>query len=378
MRIAVFGAGYAGVPLVRKLEGALPPEDEIVVVDESDSHLVRHEVHRVIRRPGIADDITVPFEDLFDRAQHRRTSVTDVDPDAGTATMADGSTLSFDAGAICIGVETNFYDLPGVAEHATPMRDVAHAEQVRARFLDVMDGGQVLIGGAGLSGIQVAGELAALADEEGGGAEIRLLEQAETVAPGFPADIRGPLREELDAQDIVVGTGTPVERADDERVTMADGTDYEYDQFVWTGGIRGADPTGGTRPTVPATLRLADRTFALGDAARVIDADGQAAPATAHTAVRQAPVAAENIRRLLAHDRGGGGFEPRMERYGYDQLGWLVSVGNGAVAKVGPQVLRGRAAYAVKSSVGAGYLTSVGAVHNAVDLVREEFSLAVE
>jgi NADH dehydrogenase len=380
MRVAVFGAGYAGVPLIRELEQTLPPEDEIVVFDDSPVHVVRHEIHRVVRRPAIAEDIAVPFEDLFDRAEVRQERLADIDHEANEATLDDGTTVEYDAAAVCTGVETEFYDLPGVREHATPLRTIAHAERIREEFLPLAeaDEGEVIVGGAGLSGIQVAGELAALAREEGAeGVTIRLLEQADTVAPGFPTDIRGPLREELEARGVVVETGRTVTEADADTVSMADGTDHDYDQLVWTGGVRGTDVTDGERPVVRSTLQLGDRTFAVGDAARVIDEDGQAAPATAHTAVRQGPVAAENIARLLAHDRSGGdGFEPRLERYNYDQLGWLVSVGDGAVAKVGPTVLRGAAAYAVKSSVGAGYLTSVGAVTRAVDLVREEFGLA--
>lgn len=381
MRVAVFGAGYAGVPLVRTLESTLPPEDDIIVVDESDSHVVRHEVHRVIRRPSVADDISVPLEDLFDRAEHRQARVEHIDSENRVATLEGNEQLHYDAGAICLGVETEFYDLPGVREHATPLRTIAHSQQIRGDFLDMVDGGggEVVVGGAGLSGIQVAGEIAALADEQDASeaVTIRLVEQADTIAPSFPEDIKGPLREELETRGIVVETGVEVESADEATITMADGESYDYDQFVWTGGVRGTDSLEGNRPIVQSTLQLADRTFALGDAARVIDEDGQAAPATAHTAVRQAPVAAENIRKLLDHDRqGAGGFEPRLSRYQYDQLGWLVSVGNGAVAKVGPKVLRGSAAYAVKSSVGAGYLTSVGSVQKAVDLVREEFDLA--
>lgn len=379
MRVAVFGAGYAGVPLVRQLEQTLPPEDEIVVFDDSPVHVVRHEIHRVVRRPAIADDIAVPFEDLFDRAAIRRERLADIDHEAEEATLDDGTTVEYDAAAVCTGVETAFYDLPGVREHATPLRTIEHAERIREEFLPLAeaDEGEVVVGGAGLSGIQVAGELAALAREEGAeDVTIRLLEQADTVAPGFPTDIRGPLREELEARDIIVETGRTVTEADADTVSLADGTEHDYDQLVWTGGVRGTGVTDGERPVVRSTLRLGDRTFAVGDAARVIDEDGQAAPATAHTAVRQGPVAAENIARLLAHDRSGGdGFEPRLERYNYDQLGWLVSVGDGAVAKVGPTVLRGAAAYTVKSSVGAGYLTSVGAVTRAVDLVREEFGL---
>lgn len=379
MRVAVFGAGYAGVPLIRKLEQSLPPEDEIVVVDESDVHVVRHEVHRVIRRPSVAEDISVPFEELFDRAEHRKARVTDVDAETGEVTLDGDETLDYDAGAICLGVETEFFDLPGVREHATPLRRIDHAEQIRAEFLDVIEtGGEVVVGGAGLSGIQVIGELAALArEEDAADVTLRLLEQADTIAPSFPTDIRGPLREELETRGVIVQTGKQVERADDRTIEMTDGTEYDYDQFVWTGGIRGTDSMRGDRPTVRATLQLTDRTFALGDAARVVDVDGEAAPATAHTAVRQAPVAAENIATLLDYDRAGtDGFEPRLSRYNYDQLGWLVSVGDGAVAKVGPTVLRGGAAYAVKSSVGAGYLTSVGAVRNAVELAREELDLA--
>ncbi|MUV90964.1 NADH dehydrogenase FAD-containing subunit [Halapricum sp. CBA1109] len=380
MRVAVFGAGYAGVPLVRQLEQTLPPGDEIVVFDDSPVHVVRHEIHRVVRRPAIAEDIAVPFTDLFDRAEVRQERLADIDHEAEEATLDDGTTVEYDAAAVCTGVETEFYGLPGVREHATPLRTIAHAERIREEFLPLAeaDEGEVIVGGAGLSGIQVAGELAALAREEGAeGVTIRLLEQADTVAPGFPTDIQGPLREELEARDVVVETGRTVTEADADTVSLADGTEHDYDQLVWTGGVRGTDVTDGERPVVRSTLQLGDRTFAVGDAARVIDEDGQAAPATAHTAVRQGPVAAENIARLLAHDRSGGdGFEPRLERYNYDQLGWLVSVGDGAVAKVGPTVLRGAAAYAVKSSVGAGYLTSVGAVTRAVDLVREEFGLA--
>mgnify|MGYP000507149953 CR=1 FL=1 len=378
MRVAVFGGGYAGLPLVRALERTLPEGDEIVLVDASPTHTVRHEVHRVIRRPSLSDDISIPFDELLDRAEHRQRRVDKIDIDDRTATFADGETMEFDAGAVCLGVETNFHDLPGVREHATPLRTIDHAEQIHEAFHDrVSDGGHVVVGGAGLSGIQVAGELRALADEQTDDVNVTLLEQAATIVPSFPDDIRAALGDELDAQGIDVRTNATVERADDSTIKLADSGSVDYDQFVWTGGIRSTDAVGADRPTVQSTLRLTDRVFALGDAARVVDVDGRGAPATAHTAVRQAPVAAENISRLLDYDRtGDGGFEPRLERYDYDQLGWLVSVGDGAVAKVGPQVLRGTAAVAVKRSVGVGYLTAVGSVTRAVDLVREEFDLS--
>ena len=372
MHVAVLGAGYAGISLTRKLETALPPEDDITLVDERDTHLVQHLVHRVVSHPSLAADLQLPVTDLLDRATFRQSEVTDFDADTGTVELADGS-LSADYLAVCFGAQTAFYDLPGVRDHATPLKRVEHADRIRADFEPIQDsGGSVVVGGAGLSGIQIAGELAAMAEDAPGDVEINLVERLDTVAPNFPAAFQRAVDEELRDRGVVVHTGRAVESADDDSLSFADGDELEYDQFVWTGGLAGQDAVGGDRPAVRADLRLGDRAFVAGDAARVVDSDGQPVPASAQTAVRQADVAATNIGKLLGHERTGDGFAPRLDRYRYTELGWLVSVGDGAVAQVGGQIVRGPAAKALKTTVGAGYLTSVGAIENASQYVREK------
>ena len=455
MRIAVLGAGYAGLTLARRLERTLSADHEIVVVNDSPTHLVQHEIHRAIRRPAIAEDIVVPLTDVLDRAAIRVARVERVDPEskrvhltdlpstglsdgnrtaraydgsdrtdstgtertggesagtaieiesendgeAGTTGTDDGdadvvsdasnattddsdrgigadgheSVLDYDLCAVCLGAETDFGDVPGVVEHATPLKRLEDAERVREEFLSMLpEGGRVVVCGAGLSGVQAAGELAALAREEGAGdaVEIVLTEALGRVAPAFPAEFSRAVREELEDRNVRVRTNAPVERATDDGVTI-DGEELSADQLLWTGGIRGPAALDGERPIVKGTLQLDEGTFAVGDAARAVDANGEAVPASAQSAVRAARAAAENIATIAEHgDRGG--FRPRLSPFEFDSPGWLVSVGDGAVAQVGPTVLRGRAARALKTSVGAGYLTSVGAITNAVDLAREE------
>jgi NADH dehydrogenase len=417
MRVVVLGAGYAGLSLARRLEKALPSDTELVVVDESGDHLVQHEVHRVIRRPEVADVITAPLPDLLDRAtvlqgrverlDRDRRVVHLADPldhgaagdDAGAADPADtpahdGATdglrdgertagvgtddlpgrLEYDYAAVCLGARTAFYGLPGLEDHATPLKSVADALTIRERFLEVCaTGGTVVVGGAGLSGVQVAGELAALADEEGAteAVEIVVLEQVDEVAPAFPPAFQRAVAESLSDAGVDVRTGVTVERATAEAVETDAGT-VECDQLVWTGGITGSSAMDDDRPVVRSDLRLDDRTFALGDAARVVDADGEAVPASASAAIRMAKPAATNIARLIEHDRSGGGMRPRLEPYRFNVPGWIVSVGDDAVAQVGPKVVRGTAARAMKATVGAGHLTTVGAVRKAVDLVEAE------
>jgi NADH dehydrogenase len=285
--------------------------------------------------------------------------------------------LEYDVAAVCLGAETAFHDLPGVEEHATPLKRLPDAARIREEFLSLPAGGRVVVGGAGLSGVQVAGELAALARDQGGDPdagrpEILLLERFDNVAPAFPGNFQSAVREQLERRGVVVRTGATVERATADAVDLVDGR-VEYDQFVWTGGIRGPEALDGERPRVRSDLRLGDGTFAVGDAARVVDGDGESVPASAQAAIREARVVAENLVRLVDHDRGGDGlFEPRLDPFTFDSPGWLVSVGDGAVAQVGPTVLTGTAAKALKTTVGAGYLSSVGAVRNAAELVGEE------
>ena len=436
MRVLVLGAGYAGVALTRKLERTLDDEVDLVVVDDTGTHVVQHEVHRVIRKPRVADHITLDLHDLFDRAEVREGTVVDVDADANEVTLDDDTVLTYDVGAVCLGSETAYYDLPGVREHAIPCKRVSHAETIRDSVLEAIEsGGRAIVGGAGLSGVQVAGELAALRDahidaaptaddsepiqvsiddaadapedvepdepaaddhgtddttpddtvtdgvtSQGGAAddfEVTVLEMQPSVAPGFPENFQVAVHDALVDAGVDVRTNAVVAEATEDAVVLEDGTRVEYETFVWTGGIAGPEATDGDRVDARADLRAGGDTFVVGDAGRVVDADGEAVPASAQSAIREARVAAANVAALVEHRRTSepGDFEPRMKRFDFDSPGWLVSIGNGAVAQVGPTVVTGRTAVALKASVGAGYLSGIGELQNATDLVNDELDL---
>jgi len=375
MRVAIFGAGYAGLTMARRLDSSLPADAELVVVDESGAHLIQHELHRIVRRPSLADRLRLPLSDLLDGATIRAERVTDVDTDAGEATLAGGDRIEYDVGAVCLGARPEFYDLPGVEEHATPLKRLEHARTIRREFLSAPTDGRVVVGGAGLSGVQVAGELAALAREEDLSPTITLVEQAGSVAPGFAEPFQAAVGEALVERGVEVRTDTPIEGADAEAVELRGDRRIDYDQLVWTGGIRGPDPFGGDRPSVRSTLTLSDRTFVLGDAARVVDGDGQPVPATAQAAIRAGSVAAENVQRLVEHDDDAV-FDPRLDQFVFDPRAWLVSVGDEVIAKVGPKVLTGRPAKVLKTTTGARYMSSVGAAEDALDVVYEELGLS--
>lgn len=373
MDVAILGGGYAGVVLARRLERSLPRDVSIRLVDESGMHVIQHELHRLIRYPDLVDALAIPLEEMLDRPLITEDRVTGVDLDTRTFRTEDGEECRPAHLAVCLGARTADYGLPGVDRYGLPLKRIEHARAIRQQALELDEHDRVVIGGAGLSGVQVAGELAALRED----IEVVVLEQAVTIAPTFPRPFRRAVRERLVDAGIDVRTGTAIREATGTALRVAGDGRITYDCFVWTGGIAGVQAVG-RRPRVRADLRVADRTFVLGDAGRVVDDRGTEVPASAQTAIGQAHTAAENIDRLVRAARDDDRiFEPRLRRYVEDTPGWVVSIGDDAVAHVGGTVLTGPPAVSMKAAAGVRYLTSVGRVRESIDLLMEELDAGV-
>lgn len=87
--------------------------------------------------------------------------VTVLDPDARRATVADGSTVTFERCLLATGAELRRLTIPG-AEGALMLRTVADARRLRAAAMAAPQGAQVVVVGGGFIGLEVASALAGL------------------------------------------------------------------------------------------------------------------------------------------------------------------------------------------------------------------------
>ena len=70
------------------------------------------------------------------------------------------------------------------------------------------------------------------------------------------------------------------------------------------------------------------------------------------------------------------GFRPAYHRYRDQSDARIASVGDATVAQIGPVVVTGPPAKALKSVVGIRYLSAAGAIEEALSVLRGEFGLA--
>jgi NADH dehydrogenase len=336
--VAVLGAGYAGAGAIQRLEDELGSRADLVWISDTDYHLVLHEAHRAIKDPAVEQSITIPIDEIASRStEFVHDEVVGLDVDEQVVELAEHDPVEYDYVLVAIGSQTAFYGIPGLEEHSLTLKGLDDAleihDQVREAAEDATrsDPATVVIGGAGLSGIQSAGEVAEFRDEHRAPIDIYLVEALDEIFPPGSPDLQQALRKRLEARDVEILTGDPITEATDEQIEFDEGEPLEYDVLLWTGGITGQDALDGAalenehnRVNAEQTFETSDEhVFAIGDSA-IIEQNSDPAPPTAQAAWQAADVAGENIARAID--------DKPLKRWTHDDKGTVISIGEDAVA----------------------------------------------
>lgn len=384
-QVVILGAGYAGAGAVKQFQKANDGSAELTWISEHDYHLVLHESHRVIRDTSVASKITIPVDEIKSpETTFRKDRITGVDVDEQTVQCADSDSVEYDYLLVAMGSQTAFYGIEGLEEYAHTLKSLDDARQIHSDVADAAndatrsDPAQVVVGGAGLSGIQSAGEVAAYRDEHRAPVDVTLVEGLDEVLPGMDPELQGALRNRLEEAGVDIMCGEFVSRVDEDTIYIGGGEDEEpaeldYDVFLWTGGITGQDELAeaavdkddrSNRVYADRDFQTSnERVFAIGDSALIDQGPEEVAPPTAQAAWQAAEVAGENLARAV---RG-----QRLETWTHDDKGTLVSVGDDAVAH-GVDILPintfgGIGAETLKKLVAARWIADVSSIGRAID-----------
>lgn len=362
-RIVVLGAGYAGVRAVQEIWHGLD-RCEVTLVDRSRSHQILTEMYRVAagdERPTAAE---VPLARLLPR--HRHLSLLQGDVETidwrGREVRTSRGALSYDYLLLCLGATGQDADVPGLREHALTLRYLDSAVRVRRslRRLDQAGGGRVVVVGGGLTGVELAAEIAA---RRAAPLHLTIAQADPMLLPDEDPALAAYAEDALRRSGIELCLGERVRRILAHGVELHSGALLPADLVIWTGGVR-ANPVAASsglpvdrhgRLRVQGTLEAEGHPclFGAGDIAAVPGPGGRTLPATAQLAVQEGRQAAGNILRLL------DGREPRVLRPHI--LGVAASLGpRCGIARLGRFRLTGRPGWAVHELALLRYLYGLG------------------
>jgi NADH dehydrogenase len=285
----------------------------------------------------------------YDNVEVEVADVEGIDWESQTLALEFDRQVQFDYLVVAGGATTNYFNIPGMAEHAWPLYTLADASVLRRHLLadleqsvldhkrDPHESTIVVIGG-GPTGVEMAGALTSMAGDllhqDAQDLHVVLVEALPRLLNNFSAKSGERALKDLRRRGVDVRLGAMVASADDEGITFKDGTRIDAKTIVWAAGVKanalgerlGLEVARGGAIVVDTDLRTPghENVFAAGDGAFVKDAP---VPQLAPAAIQGGKHVAKQIERLI---KG----KP-TKRFRYRNKGIMAVIGRGnAVAEL--------------------------------------------
>jgi NADH dehydrogenase len=330
--IVIVGGGFAGTTLARALQRRLPAGHTVVMVSEESYTTFNPMLPEVVGAAIFPEQVVAPLRQVVDFSMGSRFlmgRVTGVDESAKRVTctsLAGIVEIPYAELVLAFGSRASIDLVPGMADHALPLKNIGDAMEIRNRVLRSLArmeietdparrrvlGNFVVIGG-GFSGVEVAGELVDCLKEivryyprvDPADVKVTVVHSGDALLPELPAPLGIAARRSLERRGVDIRLNGRAAEIDAGGIRLKGGETIAAGTVICTIGTR-ANPlaeaigvkTERGRIVAEPDLSLAGHAglWAAGDCAQVVNAqDGKVAPPTAQYAVREALHLAGNI-----------------------------------------------------------------------------------
>ena len=328
MRVVVVGGGFGGMTAAKAL--AKLPVD-VTLVDRHNFHTFSPLLYQVATSGLAPDDIAPNLRGIVQshgNIDARMAEVHGVDFDRHEVLVDPGHAIPYDVLILAAGTVSSDFGVPGVREHAIPLKTLDDAVRIRSTILrrfeaansdpKLLDDGELtfVVAGGGPTGVELCGALSELITQvlakdfkklDVGRARVVLVEMADRVLGTFSEASSEEARRELRRRGVDVELGRSIVSVDTNAVKLDDGTTIPTRTIVWAAGVKAnplADALGlpqtkrgeivvGDDLTVPGRPEI----FVIGDLAAARDRHGLPFPQLAPVAMQQARYVARVIDR---------------------------------------------------------------------------------
>ncbi|MEH7547533.1 MULTISPECIES: NAD(P)/FAD-dependent oxidoreductase [Bacillaceae] len=384
-KVVILGAGYGGLLAAINIRKFLNKDQaQVTVVNQYPTHQIITELHRLAAGSVAEQAVAMPLAKLFKGKdiELKIAKVESFSVDQKEVKLSDGSTLSYDALVVALGSKTAYFGIPGLEENSMVLKSAEdankiyqHIEERIAEYAKAKNEADatILIGGGGLTGVELVGEIAdimpKLARSYGvDPKEVKLLlvEAGPKILPVLPDPLIERATASLEARGVQFLTGLPVTNVEGNVIDLKDGQKITANTFVWTGGVQGNPLVGQSgldvdrgRATVNEYLQSTSHkdVFVVGDSAVVFGPEGRPFPPTAQIAWQMGEQTGYNVFAFLENKA--------FKEFSQVNSGTLASLGRkDAVATIGANSipLKGMPASLMKEASNVRYLSHIKAL----------------
>ncbi len=362
-KLLLIGGGHAQLFVLEALAHRKIVADDVVLVSSHSAQLYSGMVPGLIEGRYELDQLTFDLVGLARAAGAKflKDSATRIDAQARTVTLASGESLAYDVASIAIGGAPAAATIPGVAAHALFVKPIDRARALLPAIeLAASNAGpeplQVVVVGAGPTGIEIALALRARLDRLGANRAIITLVDSSNILLRQAGQAASDAAEAaLKRGEVTLRLSTGIEEVGPAHVRVSGGRVIPADLVIWCAGTEapallrdsGLPVEAHGYLTVQNTLAVPGATGLYGAGDAVSLQYSPRLPKSGVNAVRQGPVLAHNVGVAL----GTGPSKPAFFRPDTRALALLNTGDGAAIASWSGLAFTGRWAMALKDRI---------------------------
>ena len=356
----IIGGGFSGTVLAKKLESYLPDNWDIYLLSKTNFITYNPLLPEVIGASILPGHVQAPYRLMLKRTRIRMVTVDAIDYDRKIVHYHNDikDRLEFDHLVLAAGVQANMTMMPGLNEHALPLKTVGDALYIRNQVIERLEQATIhadlerrkqltsfIILGGGFSGVETAGELEDFINSaqryyknvERENCRIIIIHGTDRLLPELTEKLSKHTLENFKKRGIEVHLNVRAKQIEHEKVILNNGETLEAATIICTIGTIAHNfmandflPLERGKVIANSDLSVGESgwLWAMGDCALIPNTKTKnLCPPTAQFADRQAKVLAKNIAAAIQSNP--------TEEFGYIPIGMMASIGhNNAVAEV--------------------------------------------
>ncbi len=239
MRIVILGCGFGGMEAAKKLR-KLSKKVEIVIIDNKKYFEYQAALPEILSEKTTQLDITASIKKFANsiNAIFLNDLILNIDLKSKKVEIKKFGKISYDFLIIAIGAQQTYFGIPGAEQYSNSINSLYKALKTKQKLDSLLleKPKNVVILGAGLTGVETAGELAYYFKNER--INITLVEATPQVMPAFSNKALSKYVDKILSNKWVnIRTNSSVTEVTSEKISFLKGDPIYYDVLIWTAGI---------------------------------------------------------------------------------------------------------------------------------------------
>lgn len=238
-KIVLLGAGYANLSLIRKIKKKNLKKAEFILINNNSYHYKTTELHKIAAKES-NKNIIVDLKNILPNGV--RLICDNVKSIQKDSVICENKSYAYDELYVGLGANINTFGIFGLDDclNIINYKNALNTSEILYKNLEQFENKNVVICGAGLSGVELCGSIATTCKKLGISVKLYLVEAMDEILPVYGKDLARKARMYLESLGVnVLVSNKIIKKENDKLFLNNESTFIEAKTIIFTAGVKG-------------------------------------------------------------------------------------------------------------------------------------------